>query len=155
MFRAAGLVAALLLVVSVEAQEFGVSKRKVVKTDEQWAKQLQPEQFMVTRRKATEVAFSGKYWNNHSKGTYSCVCCNAPLFSSQAKSLKFAALGGSGTTSDKSKSKSKTKSTAKAKTKAKAAEKDAEKSDAPPADAPPAEKPGEPKAADGKGAKGE
>jgi peptide-methionine (R)-S-oxide reductase len=68
-----------------QAQESGGRTRKVVKTEEQWAKILQHEQFMVTRRKATEMAFSGKYWDHHAKGTYQCVCCGAALFSSQAK----------------------------------------------------------------------
>ena len=57
------------------AQEPVPGQRKVVKTDEQWSKLLTREQFMVTRRKATEPAFSNKYWNNHAKGIYACVCC--------------------------------------------------------------------------------
>jgi len=59
--------------------------RKVSKTEAEWSKQLTPHQFMVTRRKGTEPAFSGKYVGNHAKGTYDCVGCGAPLFSSQAK----------------------------------------------------------------------
>ena len=67
------------------AQEAAAKKRKVTKTDEEWIKLLTPDQFAVTRRKATEPAFSGKYATSHGKGTYTCVCCNAFLFSSQAK----------------------------------------------------------------------
>lgn len=67
------------------AQEGTPVKRKVVKTDAEWAKLLTNEQFMVTRRKATEPAFSGKYATTHAKGTFDCVCCGAALFSSQAK----------------------------------------------------------------------
>jgi len=58
---------------------------KVVKPESQWKAQLSPEQFKVTRKKGTERAFSGKYWDNHAKGTYACVCCGAPLFASGTK----------------------------------------------------------------------
>ncbi len=54
-------------------------------SDEQLRKKLTPEQFNVTRRKGTERAFSGAYWNCHSDGVYRCVCCGAPLFSSETK----------------------------------------------------------------------
>ena len=59
--------------------------KKVEKTDEEWAKILTRGQFMVTRQKATEPAFSGKYVNNHAKGIYHCVCCDADLFNSRTK----------------------------------------------------------------------
>ncbi|HXZ91360.1 MAG TPA: peptide-methionine (R)-S-oxide reductase MsrB [Burkholderiales bacterium] len=55
------------------------------KTDEEWKKQLTATQFNVTRRKGTEPAFSGAYWNTHDKGVYRCVCCGAELFSSEHK----------------------------------------------------------------------
>ncbi|MFN8355356.1 MAG: peptide-methionine (R)-S-oxide reductase MsrB [Spirosomataceae bacterium] len=60
-------------------------KYEVEKTPEEWKKLLTPEQFNVTRNAGTERAFTGKYWDNHEKGTYYCVCCNAPLFSSDTK----------------------------------------------------------------------
>jgi peptide-methionine (R)-S-oxide reductase len=58
---------------------------KIVKFEDDWAKQLTPEQFLVTRKKGTERAFSGKYWDHHEDGTYVCVCCGNPLFDSKDK----------------------------------------------------------------------
>ncbi|HUJ88028.1 MAG TPA: peptide-methionine (R)-S-oxide reductase MsrB [Burkholderiales bacterium] len=58
---------------------------KVQKTDAEWSKELTPLQFKVARRKGTEPAFSGEYWNHHEKGVYRCVCCGAELFSSEHK----------------------------------------------------------------------
>ena len=58
---------------------------KVVKTDEEWRAQLTKEQFHVTREKGTETAFTGEYWDNKRNGTYTCVCCGKPLFSSSTK----------------------------------------------------------------------
>jgi len=58
---------------------------KIEKTDAEWKAQLTREQFEVTRKKGTERAFSGQYWNNQEKGTYRCVCCGNELFSSDTK----------------------------------------------------------------------
>ena len=58
---------------------------KVEKTDAQWREQLTPEQYQVTRKAGTERAFTGRYWDDKTPGTYLCVCCGQPLFSSDTK----------------------------------------------------------------------
>jgi len=58
---------------------------KVVKTDEEWRKQLTPEQYKILRKKGTERAFTGPNWNNKEKGTYKCAGCGQELFSSDQK----------------------------------------------------------------------
>ncbi len=58
---------------------------KVEKMEKDWMNELTPEQYRVTRLKGTERAFSGKYWNTKTPGTYRCVCCGEPLFDSETK----------------------------------------------------------------------
>jgi len=58
---------------------------KIEKPEAEWQKQLSPEQYHVTRKAGTEPAFSGKYWKTKDAGTYACVCCGQPLFSSETK----------------------------------------------------------------------
>ena len=58
---------------------------KVTKSDAEWRAQLTPEQYKVARKKGTERAFGGEYWNNHADGTYRCVCCGTPLFAAETK----------------------------------------------------------------------
>lgn len=55
------------------------------RTDAQWRELLSPEQYAVCRCSATEPAFTGRFWNHKAAGTYTCVACGAPLFSSRAK----------------------------------------------------------------------
>jgi len=58
---------------------------KVTKTDAEWRNQLDPMEYEVTRHAATERAFTGKFWDHHEHGIYSCVCCNTKLFESDTK----------------------------------------------------------------------
>ena len=58
---------------------------KVVKSDQEWREILSPEAFSVCRNHGTEAPFSGKYYDYKGEGTYSCICCNTPLFESHAK----------------------------------------------------------------------
>jgi peptide-methionine (R)-S-oxide reductase len=58
---------------------------KVTKSDAEWRKELTRDQFEVARKKGTEPAFTGAYWDNHEDGVYRCVCCNAELFRSSEK----------------------------------------------------------------------
>lgn len=59
--------------------------QKILKSDSEWQKELDPMVYYVTRQKGTERAFTGKYWDNHDSGTYLCACCGLPLFSSSTK----------------------------------------------------------------------
>jgi peptide-methionine (R)-S-oxide reductase len=58
---------------------------KVIKTEDEWRKQLTPGSFDITRHADTEFAYSGKYWNLHDKGLFRCICCDNALFSSETK----------------------------------------------------------------------
>lgn len=58
---------------------------KVRKTDAEWRQMLDPMEYQVTRHAATERAFTGRYWDHHEHGVYTCVCCGTPLFESDAK----------------------------------------------------------------------
>ena len=60
-------------------------EEKTVKQDADYRRELSPEEYAVTRQKATEPAFTGRYWNHHEPGVYRCVCCGAELFRSDEK----------------------------------------------------------------------
>ena len=60
-------------------------KREVEKSDAEWQTQLSQMSYQVTRRAATERAFTGEFWNHQESGDYHCVCCGAPLFKSGHK----------------------------------------------------------------------
>ena len=59
--------------------------KKIQKTEEEWQDELTSEQYRVTRMKGTERPFSGEYNDNKEQGTYLCVACGEPLFSSETK----------------------------------------------------------------------
>jgi peptide-methionine (R)-S-oxide reductase len=58
---------------------------RVTKSDAEWRKLLTPEQYYVTRQHGTERAFTGRFHDSKDTGTYVCVCCGNPLFSSETK----------------------------------------------------------------------
>jgi len=58
---------------------------KVIKTDNEWQSELTPLQYEVARKKGTERAFTGKYYNHKEKGVYACACCGNELFTSNEK----------------------------------------------------------------------
>ena len=58
---------------------------KIIKTDAEWRAQLTQEEYEVTRRKGTEAPFCGAFYDHKQPGTYTCVCCDLPIFSSRDK----------------------------------------------------------------------
>jgi peptide-methionine (R)-S-oxide reductase len=65
--------------------ERNMMSEKVIKSDEEWRKLLTPEEYHITRKKGTELPFTGKYNDFKEQGQFNCVCCNNPLFSSDTK----------------------------------------------------------------------
>ena len=58
---------------------------KILKNDDEWRQQLSADQFRICRKKGTEPAFSGSYWNTKEAGIYQCICCDNELFDSSSK----------------------------------------------------------------------
>jgi peptide-methionine (R)-S-oxide reductase len=67
------------------AREGAVEVPKIVKSEDEWRKQLSPAAFDVTREAGTEMAYTNAYWNLHEKGLFRCICCDTALFSSETK----------------------------------------------------------------------
>jgi peptide-methionine (R)-S-oxide reductase len=81
-----GVVACLQLFSSAPLERIGVPVGgKIEKTEAEWRQILSPEEFRITRKKGTERAFTGQYWNNHEAGIYHCICCGQPLFDAATK----------------------------------------------------------------------
>ncbi len=75
----------LALFTNAGAWKESIEVEKIVKSEAEWRKELAPEEFAVTRKKGTEPAFTGRYWNNHEAGMYRCACCGTALFRSDEK----------------------------------------------------------------------
>jgi len=82
--RSAPITAGPIKLYSVDQKRYIMSE-KIVKSDEEWKKELTPEQYHVMREQGTERAFTGEYWNNHEKGVYRCAACGNDLFKSDTK----------------------------------------------------------------------
>lgn len=57
----------------------------IPQTEDEWKQKLTPDQYHILREKGTEAPFTGKYYNDHSKGMYACAACGQELFSSDTK----------------------------------------------------------------------
>src|SRR3954452_18290186 len=75
----------LIAMASCTQAQQPMKKFAVTKTEEEWKKQLTPEQYRVARREGTEPAFNNPYFDNHEKGVYKCIGCGQLLFTSDTK----------------------------------------------------------------------
>lgn len=62
-----------------------MTRDKIEKADEEWRRDLTPEQYQILRQKGTEPAFTGTYWDEHGSGVYRCAGCGAELFDAGTK----------------------------------------------------------------------
>jgi peptide-methionine (R)-S-oxide reductase len=62
-----------------------VQRQRIHRSDDEWRKRLAVDEFQMTRRADTELAFTGAYWNFEGDGLYRCVCCSTALFDSKTK----------------------------------------------------------------------
>jgi len=74
-----------IVILNSKGEKELIEVNKIVKSDEEWRKELSAEEFAVTRKAGTERAFTGRYWNSHDAGMYACVCCGNLLFKSDDK----------------------------------------------------------------------
>src|SRR5579864_8170521 len=84
-FRMISLVMMRARTFAFDLESFIMDQKKVKKSDAEWQKELTSDQYQIARKKGTEPPFTGQYWNCHEPGIYRCICCNAPLFSSETK----------------------------------------------------------------------
>lgn len=82
---AAVLMMSVVLTACANEEVTTVNTNKVVKSDAEWKEQLDDMQYRVTRKKGTERAYTGKYWDHKELGIYACVCCGTDLFLSDTK----------------------------------------------------------------------
>src|SRR3974390_1340784 len=73
------------VICSEASREAIAMNEKIRKSEAEWRSKLTDQQYQVTRQKGTEPPFTGEYEATESKGTYVCVCCGQPLFSSETK----------------------------------------------------------------------
>ena len=77
------LISILLLTLAITA--CGQGPKKITKTEAEWKSILSEKEYYVIRKKGTERAFTGEYWDNKKEGTYVCRACDLPLFESKTK----------------------------------------------------------------------
>lgn len=74
-----------LMLFSKDGQRKIGQVKRTVRSDAEWRAILTQNQYAITRKSATELPYTGKYWNNHQAGLYHCICCGSTVFSSDEK----------------------------------------------------------------------